>query len=158
MPRRPYNWQPGFVAGRGSVLLSGAGCSLNFAEVYPFGLWVQMSVRFKGPLTLEQQRDIDRQVGAYLRNSPAEGPQLAVDQDSSGCSTAEIVMHEGHNNFWTISFWVDHDVAAGALSVVFTWTDQDIETTFSVTGEDVDSALSEATELWKTSSVEYTTF
>ncbi|WP_143019230.1 hypothetical protein [Arthrobacter sp. ov407] len=109
-------------------------------------------------MTLEQQREIDRQVGAYLRNSPAEGPQLAVDQDSSGRSTAEIVTHEGHNNFWTISFWVDHDVAAGALSIVFTWTDQDIETTFSVTGEDVDSALSEATELWKTSSMEYTTF
>ncbi|MFJ5958193.1 hypothetical protein ACIQC5_19820 [Paenarthrobacter sp. NPDC092416] len=109
-------------------------------------------------MTLEQQRDIDRQVGAYLRNSPAEGPLLAVDQDGSGRSTAEIVTHEGHNNFWTTSFWVDHKVAAGALSVVFTWTDQDIETTFSVRGEDVDSALRTATELWKTSSVEYTTF
>ncbi|MET1153200.1 hypothetical protein [Arthrobacter sp.] len=109
-------------------------------------------------MTLEQQREINHQVGAYLRNSPAEGPQLAVDQDSSGRSTAEVVTHEGHNNFWTISFWVDHDVAAEALSVVFTWTDQDIETTFSVTGEHIDSALSNATELWKTSSVEYTTF
>ncbi|BCW42455.1 hypothetical protein StoSoilB3_39900 [Arthrobacter sp. StoSoilB3] len=158
MPRRPYNWLPGFVAGRGSILLNGAGCSLNFAEVYPFGLWVQISVRFRGPLTLEQQRDIDRQVGAYLRNSPAEGPLLTIDQDGSGRSTAEIVTHEGHNNFWTISFWVDHKVAAGALSVVFTWTGQDIEMTFSVTGEDVDSALSTATELWKTSSVEYSTF
>ena len=158
MPRRPYNWQPGFVAGRGSVLLSGAGCSLNFAEVYPFGLWVQMSVRFKGPLTLERQRDINHQVGAYLRNSPAEGPQLTVTQENSGRSTAEVVTHEGHNNFWTISFWVDHDVTAGALSMVFIWTDQDIETTFSVTGEDIETALSAATELWKTSSVEYTTF
>lgn len=34
-----------------------------------------MSVRFKGPLSLEQQREINRQVGAYLRNSPAESPQ-----------------------------------------------------------------------------------
>ncbi|WP_232084737.1 hypothetical protein [Arthrobacter sp. SO5] len=109
-------------------------------------------------MSLEQQRDIDRQVGAYLRNSPADGPQVAVGQETSGYSTAEIVTHEGHNNFWTISFWVEHDVAAGAMSVVFTWTDQDIETAFSVTGEDVDSALSDATELWKTSSVEYTTF
>lgn len=117
-----------------------------------------MSVRFKGPLTLEQQRVIGRQVGAYLRNSPAEGPQLAVDQHSSGRSTAEIVTHEGHNNFWTMSFWVDHDVAAGVLSVVFTWPDQDIDRTFSVTGDDVASALGDATELWKTSSVEYTTF
>ena len=158
MPRRPYNWQPGIVAGRGSVLLSGAGCSLNFAEVYPFGLWVQMSVRFKGPLTLEQQREINRQVGAYLRNSPAEDPQLTVDQENSGRSTAEIVTHEGHNNFWTISFWADHDVAAGALSMVFSWTDQDIETTFSVTGEDIETALTDATELWKTSSMEYSTF
>ncbi len=158
MPRRPYNWQPGFVAGRGSVLLNGAGCSLVFAEVYPFGLWVQMGVRFKGPLTLEQQRDLGRQVDAYLRNSPAEGPQLAVNQDGSGRSTAEIVTHEGHNNFWTISFWVDHDVAAGAMSVVFTWTDQDIEVSYVITAEDVRSALRDATELWKTSSVEYTTF
>lgn len=158
MPRRPYNWQPGFVAGRGSVLLNGAGCSLVFAEVYPFGLWVQMGVRFKGPLTLEQQRDLGRQVDAYLRNSPAEGPQLAVNQDGSGRSTAEIVTHEGHNNFWTISFWVDHDVAAGAMSVVFTWTDQDIEVSYVITADDVGSALRDARELWKTSSVEYTTF
>jgi hypothetical protein len=117
-----------------------------------------MSVRFKGPLTLEQQREINRQVGAYLRNSPAESPQLAVDQEISGGSTAEIVTHEGHNNFWTISYWVDHDVAAGALSMVFTWTDQDIETTLSVTGQDIETALTDATELWKASPIEYSTF
>lgn len=117
-----------------------------------------MGVRFKGPLTLEQQRDLGRQVGAYLRNSPVEGPQLAVNQDGSGRSTAEIVTHEGHNNFWTISFWVDHDVAAGAMSVEFRWTDQDIEVSYLVTADDVGSALRDARELWKTSSVEYTTF
>lgn len=41
--------------------------------------------------------------------------------------------------------------------MVFTWTDQDIETTFSVTGEDIETALTDATELWPTLSMEYTT-
>lgn len=158
MPRRPYNWQPGIVAGKGFVLPSGAGCGLNYVEVYPFGLWVQMSVRFKGPLTIEQQRVINHQVDAYLRNRPSEAPQLIVDQIDSGRSVAEIVTHEGHNNFWTLSFWVDHTVASSELTIVFTWAEQGIEIAFPVVGKDIEGALADATELWETSSMEYTTF
>lgn len=158
MPRRPYNWQPGIVAGKGFVLPSRTGCTLNYVEVYPAGLWIQMSVRLRGPLTIEQQRVINHQVDAYLRNIPSEAPQLIVDQDNSGRSVAELVTHEGHNNFWTLSFWAEHPVASSGLTIFFTWPEQGIELAFPVDGEEIERALGDATELWETSSMEYTTF
>lgn len=82
MPRRPQHWFPGLIAGQGVLRSSGPACTLNYAEVYPFGLMAQISVRFRGPLSLEIQRELSQQSGSYLWNKPGVGPQLTLEQRS----------------------------------------------------------------------------
>jgi hypothetical protein len=105
MPRRPHHWLPDLIAGRGVVHPGGAACTLNYGKAHPFGLLAQISVRFRGPLSLEKQREIGSQSDSHLWNRPVFGPQLTLEQERSARSSAEIVTHEGHNTFWTITYW-----------------------------------------------------
>jgi hypothetical protein len=63
MPRRPQHWFPGLIGGLGVLRSSGPACTLNYAAVYPFGLMAQISVRFRGPLSLEIQRELSQRSG-----------------------------------------------------------------------------------------------
>lgn len=148
MPRRPQHWFPGLIGGQGVIRPSGAACTLNYAEVYPFGLMAQISVRFRGPLSLDMQRELSQQSGSYLWSKPGLGPQLTLEQQESMASPAEVVTHEGHHSFWTITFWFDQEITGSALSMSFRWPEQGIECSFVVPGEDIGRALEEATELW----------
>jgi hypothetical protein len=148
MPRRPHHWLPGLIAGQGVVHPSGAACTLNYGEVYPFGLLAQISVRFRGPLSLDKQREIGSQSDSYLWNKPDRGPQLSLEQERSARSSAEIVTHEGHNTFWTITYWFGREIAPSEVSMTFSWPEQGLEVLFTVSGEDLRSAINRATELW----------
>jgi hypothetical protein len=148
MPRRPQRWFPGLIGGQGVVRPSGAACTLNYAEAYPFGLMAQISVRFRGPLSLDTQRELSKQSESYLWNKPDLGPQLTLKQEESTASSAEVVTHEGHHSFWTITFWFDQQITGSALSMTFRWPEQGIECAFPIPGEDIGRALGEATELW----------
>ncbi|MFJ5696596.1 hypothetical protein [Arthrobacter sp. NPDC093139] len=108
----------------------------------------QISVRFRGPLSLDMQRELSKQSGSYLWNKPDLGPQLTLEQEESTASLAEVVTHEGHHSFWTITFWFDKEITGSALSMAFRWPEQGIECVFPIAGEDIDRALEEATELW----------
>ena len=74
MPRRPQHWFPGLIGGQGVIRPSGAACTLDYAEVYPFGLTAQISVRFRGPLALE----FNGNSANSLR--PTYGTNLALDR------------------------------------------------------------------------------
>ena len=147
MPRRPQHWFPGLIGGQGVIRPSGAACTLNYAEVYPFGLMAHISVRFRGPLALDVQRELSQQSDSYLWNKPVVGPQLTLEQEA-GALPAEVVTHEGHHSFWTITFWFDQEITGSALSMTSSWPEQGIECAFPVAGEDIGAALEEATELW----------
>lgn len=96
VPVRPQHWLPGLVAGKGLIDSSGVACTLDYGEIYPFGLLAQISARFRGPLSLEKQREIGTQSESYLRNRPASGPQLKLEQEGKEEIPGEIVTHEGH--------------------------------------------------------------
>lgn len=119
VPRRPQHWFPGLIGGQGVVRPSGAACTLDHAEVYPFGLTAQISVRFRGPLALDVQRELSQQSASYLWNKPSVGPQLTLEQEESGASPAEVVTHEGHHSFWTTIFLVRPRDHRTAISMTF---------------------------------------
>jgi hypothetical protein len=108
----------------------------------------QISVRFRGPLSLDRQRELSKQSSSYLLNTPGLGPQLTLEQEESTASPAEIVTHEGHHSFWTTTFWFDRELTGSALSMTFRWPEQGIECVFPIAGEDIGRALEKATELW----------
>jgi hypothetical protein len=114
----------------------------------------QISVRFRGPLALDVQRELSQQSDSYLWNKPGVGPQLSLEQEAVA-SPAEVVTHEGHHSFWTITFWYDQEITGSALSMTFRWPEQGIECAFEVAGEDIGAALEEATELWSPDSEGY---
>lgn len=103
MPRRPRHWFPDLIGGQGVIRPSGAACTLNYAEVYPFGLMAQISMRFRGPLALDTQPELSQQPGSSLWNKPGVGPRLTFVQKESMESPAGVVTHEGHHSFWTIT-------------------------------------------------------
>lgn len=155
MPSRPQHWLPGLVAGQGLIDSSGVAWTLDYGEIYPFGLLAQVSVRFRGPLSLEQQREIGTQSESYLRNRPASGPQLTLEQEGKEGIPGEIVTHEGHDALWTITYWFEQTVAPSALSLNFNWAEQRLESNFAVSAEQSSRALDEATELWSASAEGY---
>lgn len=144
----PHHWLPGLIAGRAFLAPGGPAVTLDYGEVYPFGIMVQISVRFRGPLGLQQQRAISDQGSAYLWNKPALSPQLTVEQDHLGPAPSRILRHQGRSEFWSISYWLDQEIAPSALSMTFRWPEQDINCGFPVPGEEISRALDQATELW----------
>jgi hypothetical protein len=108
----------------------------------------QISVRFRGPLSRDTQRELGKQAESYLWNKPDLGPRLTLRQEESTASSAEVVTHEGHHAFWTITFWFDQEITGSALSMTFRWPEQGVECAFPIPGEDIGRALEEATELW----------
>lgn len=148
MPVQPRHWLPGLIAGQGFIHSSGAACTLDYGETYPFGLLAQISVRFRGPLSLEQQREISRQSESYLRNKPASGPQLILEHEGTSEVSAQIITHEGHNTMWTFTYWVQQTITPSALSLTFNWAAQDMECGFAISAEKVRHALEQAKELW----------
>ena len=136
------------IAGQGLVHPSGTACSLDFGEVYPSGVMAQISVRFRGPLMLEQQREIFTQVDSYHRNTPMLGPQLVMEQEDSLGVPAEVLTTQGSSTQWTIMYWFDRPARPEQLTLAFDWPDQDLESLFVIPGEEVVRATREATELW----------
>lgn len=87
MSRRPRNWMPGLLSGQVAPELGTATiCTLNFGEIYPSGFFAEISVRFRGPLSLEEQRTISSQAEWCLRNfsrSPFPGRSSRLARNSS---------------------------------------------------------------------------
>ncbi|WP_214949816.1 hypothetical protein [Arthrobacter sp. ISL-69] len=155
MNRRPHHWLPGLIAGRSLVHPDGTACTLDFGEVYPSGFMAQISVRFRGTLTRNQQREIFTQVDSYHRNTPTLGPQLMMEQEDSLGGSAEVLTTQGSNTRWTIMYWFDQPSTPEQLTLTFTWPEQALESLFVIPGEEVDRAKREATELWIPDQHEY---
>jgi hypothetical protein len=148
MNRRPRHWLPGLIAGQGSVHPSGAACTLDFGEVYPSGVLVQISVRFRGPLTRDQQHEIYTQVDSYHRNTPTLGPQLVMEQEGASAVSAEVFTTQGNTTMWTITYWFDQQVEPAQLTLVVTWPEQGLESLFVISRVNVDQAIRQAAQLW----------
>jgi hypothetical protein len=77
-------------------------------------------------------------------------PWAAADPGTRTLSSVlcRIVTHEGHNTFWTITYWFGREIAPSEVSVTFSWPEQGLEVLFAVSGEDLRYAINQATELW----------
>lgn len=145
--RRPH-WRPGLIAGQSSDVTGEAVSSLNYAEVYPFGLMAQISVRFRGPMEIEQMREIAQEAQSYLRGNAANGPRLNIKQQGTEEAVAEVLTMEGSSTLWTISFWLEAQITRNALLLHFSWPEREISEHFSVTTDNLNSALDQSREIW----------
>ncbi|MGO4493696.1 hypothetical protein AB4Y86_16605 [Arthrobacter sp. 2YAF22_2] len=108
----------------------------------------QISVRLKGPLAVEQQREIAGEASSYLHNTPTRGPQLTASQEESLTSRPEIMNHEGRATVWILNYWWECEISPSGLQLNFSWPERNIQASFSIAGEEIAGALKGVVQLW----------
>jgi hypothetical protein len=130
------------------------------ADVYPVGILLHLTARFRDLPTLEAQREVSQQVNAF-HHAPADhdGPHLrycrrdgqghAAQPDDTHLEDAFPWAHRGGRRIWRVGFWIACDVPVAApLEYVFDWPAQSVHSVFGFTREQIDEALRAARQLW----------
>jgi hypothetical protein len=132
------------------------------AHVYPVGILMHLTARFRDLPTLDAQREVGRQVSAFhhapadhdgphLRYHPldAQGQKQAPQPDGTVLEDALPWAHRGGGRIWRLGFWIACDVASAApLQYVLDWPAQAIHSAFGFTRKQIDQAADAARQLW----------
>jgi hypothetical protein len=132
------------------------------ADVYPVGILLHLTARFRDLPTRDAQREIGRQVSAFhyapadhegphLRYHPldAQGQQQPPQPDGTVLEDALPSAHRGSGRLWHLGYWIACDVASAApLEYILDWPAQAVHNTFGFTQEQIDEARSAACQLW----------
>lgn len=140
------DWLPGRLLGRVVLQESDQLCvAFEDADLYPMGILLRLSARFRELPTLEAQREAAGQVMAFHRGADHDGPHLRYMSDGR---TADALpwAHGGAQRLWRMGFWIACDEAP--LDYELDWPSQSIRTAFSLIREQLIEAQSEARQLW----------
>jgi len=146
------SWLPDRIFGP-VVLHSSDRLHVSFADadVYPAGILLHITARFRDLPTLDAQREVSRQVSAF-HHAPADhdGPHLRYrprgTQEHAGLEDTFPWAHRGAQRLWRLGYWIACDIAP--LEYVLDWPAQAVHSEFSFTQEQVDEALGVARQLW----------
>jgi hypothetical protein len=157
------SWLPGRLLGP-VVLHDSDVLHVVFADgdVYPVGILMHLTARFRDVRTLEAQREVGRQVSAFhhapadhdgphLRYHPldAQGQKRAPQPDGTVLEDAFPWAHRGGRGIWRLGFWIACDVTSAApLEYVLDWPAQAVHSAFGFTQEQIDEAWRAARQLW----------
>jgi hypothetical protein len=157
------SWLPGRLLGP-VVLHASDSLHVVFtdADVYPVGILLHLTARYRDLPTLDAQREIGRQVmafhhapadhdGPHLRYHPldAQGQKQPPQPDGTVLEDALPSAHRGGGRIWYLGYWIACDVPVAApLEYVLDWPAQAVRSTFGFAQEQVDQARSAARQLW----------
>jgi hypothetical protein len=129
------------------------------AEVYPVGILVRITARFRSLPTLQAQREVGGQVSAF-HYDPAghHGPHLRYhrrDEEHRAqpldpeLADAFPWAHRGGGRLWRLGFWIACAVPnAAPLDYELDWPAQQLRSTFHVSQDQIDDAMRAARQLW----------
>ena len=141
------SWLPGQLLGP-VVLHHSDSLHVVFthADVYPEGILLHVTARFRELESREARQEVGRQISAF-HYAPAdhEGPHLRYQPDGID---ALPEAHHGGGRIWHLGYWIASDVAP--LEYVFEWPAQEARSEFGFTREQVDEARRAARQLWPT--------
>lgn len=136
---------------------------LEGLDVYPNGLVVRIDTRFRGPLSLDQQRQIGSQVMAFTVEDAVnhDGPHVRFQLPSSyrveGLQTdgdmAEGISWapRGSAGLWRLSYWLPCAVGEWVPAEYrFDWPSADIAASWRIDWLIIQKARTEIQQLWPT--------
>lgn len=154
------SWLPGHL--RGPVVLhesESLHVLVEDAEVYPVGILVHVTARFRSLPTREAQRDVGDQVSAF-HYDPAghQGPHLRYhrrdEQDRTqpldpGLADARPWAQRGGGRVWRLGFWISCEIPdAAPLDYELHWPAQQVRSTFHFSQDQIDDARRGSRQLW----------
>lgn len=149
------NWVAGHLCPRRTSHRSeGQDVHFDGADVYPSGIRFWFSWRIRDTASLAVQRERIRQVGSFRTADNPEGPHLEVVVDGNSFNLPSGPGH-GTERFWALNFWLPWEVSAKSMNVALTWREQDLYANVHFDANEIETALSEAIELWPPSEDQY---
>jgi hypothetical protein len=156
----PETWLPGHLLG--PVVLHESEflhVLVDDAEIYPVGILVHVTARFRSLPTLQAQREVGGQVSAFHYDAVGHrGPHLRYhhrdEQHPTQPPAAELGdafpwAHRGGGRIWRLGFWIVCEAASAApLDYELDWPAQQLRSTFHVSQDQIDEALRAARQLW----------
>jgi hypothetical protein len=156
----PETWLPGHLLDR--VVLhesESLHVLVEDVEVYPVGILVRITARFRSLPTLQAQREVGDQVGAFHYDAVGHrGPHLRYRRRDAEHPTqppepelgdAFPWTHHGGGRIWRLGFWIACEAASAApLDYELDWAAQQLRGTFHVSQDQIDEALRAARQLW----------
>lgn len=132
---------------------------LDDGDVYPVGVLLRLSARFRSVRTLWEQREVLRQMGAFHQDPAGhDGPHLRYALHSEGgpplaagatSRDAHPWAHRGAQGFLRLNFWLDFDTGSKSrLQCILDWSAQGISAAFSFPPHQIDLARQQARRLW----------
>jgi hypothetical protein len=132
------------------------------ADVYPVGILMHLTARFRDLPTLDAQREVGRQVSAFhydtaghdgphlrYRRRDVQGQGQAAQPDDTVLGDAFPWAHRGGRRIWRLGYWIACDVASAApLHYVLDWPAQAVHSAFDFSQEQIDQAGDAARQLW----------
>ncbi|MGO4250556.1 hypothetical protein AB4Y87_25480 [Paenarthrobacter sp. RAF54_2] len=146
MDKPPASWLPGLIAGEHRAI-NGAVCTLDYAEIYPAGVMVHISIRFRGAFDRRRYETERMQVEAAHNNSPLSGPRLVLKQPGAINAYASMISFEDRGGFWTLAYWFIHEPLPEETQLHLSWAETGIDVTFTIMEERITTALSAMEDL-----------
>jgi hypothetical protein len=154
------SWLPGHLLG--PVVLhesESLHVLVEDAEVYPVGILVRVTARFRSLPTLQAQRDVGEQVSAFHYDAAGHhGPHLRYhrrdEQHRAQPLDPELAdafpwAHRGGGRLWRLGFWIPIEVAnAAPLDYELDWPAQQLRSAFHFSQDQIDEASRSARQLW----------
>jgi hypothetical protein len=153
-------WLPGHILG--PVVLhesQSLHVLVEDAGVYPVGILVHVTARFRSLPTRQAQREVGDQVSAFHHDAIGHrGPHLRYHRRDGQHRTQpldpELVdafpwAHRGGGRIWRLGFWIPCEATnAAPLDYELDWPAQQLRSTFHFSQDQIDEAMRAARQLW----------
>jgi hypothetical protein len=126
--------------------------TLDFVNVYPTGLHIRISARFRGLRALDEQRSI-AESWRWRSNDP-DRPRLTYE--SAETERGVRIMADGsESGFCHADLWCPGPVQDGEGRIEFEWLAQEIRSTVDISAASMIQAHNEWQQLWQPAATQY---